>query len=119
MYHLTLPIEKEYRIAVAANTRKQQISSGIVWSSYEVIKNNNGKVVNIRVAERESRKQQDQSGMILRSSDNINNNNGKEVNRAITESESYQHSSSIRRLICIDFVLWACIIGMFFSYNRQ
>ena len=58
MYHLNLPIEKEYRIAVAANTRKQQISSGIVWSSYEIIKNNNDKVVNIRVAERGSRKQQ-------------------------------------------------------------
>ena len=50
IYHLNLPMEKEYRIAVAANTRKQQISSGIVWSSYEIIKNNNDKVVNIRVA---------------------------------------------------------------------
>ena len=54
MYHLNLPTEKEYRIAVAVNTREQQISSGMVWSSYEIINNSNANEVNRRVTERES-----------------------------------------------------------------
>ena len=104
MYYFNLPTEKDCRIAVAVNTRDQQISSGMVWSSYEIINNSNGNEVNRRVTIKKGFEEDPVPEVIVTTGEL--HKNGRRVTEI--ERESYHHNSSTGSLTCIDFVLWAC-----------